>query len=220
MAIGKRDRTRSKLLVAAQELALEGGAGALTVYNLTERAEVALGTFYNYYRTREDVLDDVCDLLVLASRQAVTQAIDGLEDLRAVVATSVRQTLHLAAPGQGIGHLLFDANLPTHRFILGMRHFFKRDLEAGINSGAFEVGNEAAVISMVSGSSYGVMQDLYQERLEMDMIDDVAEMMLRALGVNASIAAVQARLPIDFKSPPPLPLIALDLLPPLATSGK
>ncbi|PWU28969.1 hypothetical protein DK254_12420 [Pseudomonas sp. RW407] len=220
MAIGKRDRTRSKLLIAAQELALEGGASALTVYNLTERAEMAPGTFYNYYRTREDVLDDICALLVMATRQVVSQAIEGLTDLQAIVATSVRQTLRMAAPGQDIGHLLFDASLPTQNFILGMRQFFRRDLEEGMGNGAFQVVNEAAVIAMVSGSSYGVMQDIYQERLPMEMIEDIAEMTLRVLGVEAAVAAAQARLPIDFCAPPKLPLIATELLPPLGAAAR
>lgn len=220
MAIGKRDRTRSKLLIAAQELALEGGAGALTVYNLTERAEMAPGTFYNYYRTREDVLDDVFELLVMAARQAVVEVTEGMTDLRAIVATSVRQTLRMAAPGHAVGHLLFDANLPTQHFILGVRQFFRRDLENGMDNGAFHVSNESAVIAMVSGSSYGVMQEIYQGRLPMEMIEDVAELTLGLLGVEASVAAAQAHLPIDFRAPPKLPLIATELLPPLGAAAR
>jgi len=55
MTIRKRDRTREKLLSAAQALLLEGGFAALGIQQLTERAEVALGTIYNYFRTREEV---------------------------------------------------------------------------------------------------------------------------------------------------------------------
>ncbi|MCY1477877.1 hypothetical protein D9M68_112860 [compost metagenome] len=220
MAIGKRDRTRSKLLVAAQELAVEGGVGALTVYNLTERAEVALGTFYNYYRTREDVLDDVCDLLVMACREPIIKVTEGMTDTQGIVATSVRQMLRLGAPEEGIGHLLFDSGLPTQRFVLGLRQFFKNDVEAGMANGAFRVDNEAAVISMASGSSIGVMLDLYQRRLPLEVIEDVAEMTLRLLGVEQSIAAVQARLPVDFCAPPALPLLATELLPPLGAAAR
>ncbi|HBN8626755.1 hypothetical protein IPC1147_29185 [Pseudomonas aeruginosa] len=220
MAIRKRDRTRSKLLIAAQQLALESGAAALTVLNLTERAEVALGTFYNYYRTREDVLDDLRELLIAASRNDVTQVIEGLSSPVAIVAASVRQTLHLALPGTDMGRLLFDSDLPMHEFIVGLRQFFKRDLEAGMRSGEFRISNEVAVISMVSGISFGTMQDIYRGALSVEMIDDITEMTLRLLGAEAEVAEVEARRPIKLCPPIKLPLCATDLLAPLGAAPK
>lgn len=220
MAIGKRDRTRNKLLTAAQQLALEGGAAALTVYNLTERAEVALGTFYNYYRTREDVLDDICELLVAASREDIVTLTQGMSDPAAIVAASVRQTLRSVVPGSDIGRLLFEASLPMQRFVIGMRRFFIQDLEAGKNSGVFRVDKEAAVITMVSGSSFGSMQDIYRQALPLTMIEDITEMTLRLLGVEPVLAAEQSRAAIAFHPPRQLPLSALELLPPLGAASK
>lgn len=220
MAIGKRDRTRSKLLSAAQQLALEGGAAALTVLNLTERAEVALGTFYNYYRTREEVIADLTELLIAACRKDVTQVIEGLISPVAIVAASVKQTLHMALPGSDLGRLLFDSNLPLHEFIVGLRAFLKRDLEAGLQTGEFHVSNEIAVISMVSGSVYGAMQDIYRGALPVEMIDDITEMALLLLGADPMLAEPEARRATRFCPPLALPLNATDLLPALGAAVK
>ncbi|MEN0107804.1 MAG: hypothetical protein AAGC84_15460, partial [Pseudomonas sp.] len=200
--------------------ALEGGSAALTVLNLTERAEVALGTFYNYYRTREDVLDDLRDLLVAACRDDVTQVIEGLTSPVAIVATSVRQTLYMALPGSDLGRLLFDAYLPMHDFLVDLRQYLKNDLETGLQTGEFHVNNKTAVISMVSGSVFGSMQDIYYGVLPLEMIDDIAEMALLLLGADPTAASVQARRPMQFCPLRQLPLCATELLPPLGAAAK
>lgn len=53
----KRDETlRGKLLACAREMVRAGGPEAVNVRELAARAQVATGTVYNYYRSKEDVL--------------------------------------------------------------------------------------------------------------------------------------------------------------------
>ena len=53
----KRDESlREKLLACAREMAQAGGPEAVNVRELAARAQVATGTVYNYYRSKEDVL--------------------------------------------------------------------------------------------------------------------------------------------------------------------
>lgn len=220
MAVAKRDRTRNQLLIAAQTLALEGGSGALSVNNLSEKSELALGTFYNYYRSREDVMLDICALLVSACRQDVTAATSGLEDPVEIVAASLNQTLHTALPGSDIGRLMFETSLSMEPFMLGVRRFFRRDLEEGVKQGAFNVKAPDAVVSMVSGSCLGVMQDVYAGRLAVEMIPEVTESILKQLGVDSGLAHRQANAPMRLQPCRQLPLVATDLLPPLGPASK
>jgi AcrR family transcriptional regulator len=60
MATGKRDQNkaanRAAILEAAREVFLEQGYDAVTIRDVIRRTALASGTFYNYFRTKEEVL--------------------------------------------------------------------------------------------------------------------------------------------------------------------
>jgi AcrR family transcriptional regulator len=57
---GKRDQNkranRGAILEAAREVFLEHGYEAVTIRDVIRRTELASGTFYNYFRTKQDLL--------------------------------------------------------------------------------------------------------------------------------------------------------------------
>ena len=55
----KKARTRQTLLDAAMEIYAQDGISALTLNDLAVKANVSNGTIYNYFKTREDVLEAV-----------------------------------------------------------------------------------------------------------------------------------------------------------------
>ncbi|HCB40298.1 MAG TPA: TetR/AcrR family transcriptional regulator, partial [Gammaproteobacteria bacterium] len=55
----KKARTRQTLVDAAIRIYAEKGVGALLLNELAERAGVSNGTVYNYFKTREEVLQAV-----------------------------------------------------------------------------------------------------------------------------------------------------------------
>ncbi|MCX4723169.1 TetR/AcrR family transcriptional regulator [Streptomyces sp. NPDC090052] len=78
-------RTRHALRSALVGLVLDHGFHAITVEELTERADVARATFYSHYRDKEDLLVDVVrelaadrERLLPAVEQAQAQGFTGL----------------------------------------------------------------------------------------------------------------------------------------------
>lgn len=63
MELGRRERkkeeTRQRIFQSALELFEQKGFDATTVDDITERADVAKGTFFNYYPRKESVLVDL-----------------------------------------------------------------------------------------------------------------------------------------------------------------
>jgi AcrR family transcriptional regulator len=60
MATGKRDQNkaanRAAILEAARQVFLDLGYDGVTIRDVIRRTELASGTFYNYFKTKEDVL--------------------------------------------------------------------------------------------------------------------------------------------------------------------
>ncbi|HRO59182.1 MAG TPA: TetR/AcrR family transcriptional regulator, partial [Burkholderiaceae bacterium] len=55
----KGELTRRNLLEAAVEVVGEQGYGNASVTDITTRANIAQGTFYNYFESKQDILDQV-----------------------------------------------------------------------------------------------------------------------------------------------------------------
>lgn len=55
----KAEATRNALFAAAIEIVGEYGYAGTSVARITERAKVAQGTFYNYFESRQDLLDQL-----------------------------------------------------------------------------------------------------------------------------------------------------------------
>ncbi|MDO8417139.1 MAG: TetR/AcrR family transcriptional regulator [Agitococcus sp.] len=218
MTIGKRDRTREKLLIAAQELLLEGGFAALGIQQLTERATVALGTIYNYFRTREEVADAVVEMLINSFLQAIEQITEGLSDPAEIMSASIRQTLYWMKPNSEFGQMLFLSGLPITRYVYQTRQGFYHDMKLGISSGRFQVVHEAVISSMIAGGVMAILLDLFLGQVQSDVIENVAEQALLMLGLSTEEAHHIAYLPLSFSHAPLFPLSAIELLPPLKTA--
>lgn len=218
MVVRKRDRTRDKLLMAAQELLLEGGFAALGIQQLTERAEVALGTIYNYFATREEVADAVVDMMLSAFLQSMKEITAGLTDPAEIVSASIRQTLNWMQPNCEFGRLLFLSGLPLTRYAYSVRQGFMQDMQIGIDAGRFSVANQAIIASMVAGGVMAVLLDLFLGQVAPAAIEEVAEHALVMLGLDAGEARRIANLPLSFKLSPDFPLSSIQYLPPLTAA--
>lgn len=217
MAVSKREKTRERLLIAAQQLLLDGGVSSLTVNNLSASAGLALGTFYNYYRTREEVLEAICALVSSAYQRDLDAVCAGLQDPAQIVAASSLQTLHMLGSGSALGRLLFATELPIEPLIQAVRQRFIRDAQAGLAAGVFKVENEAVMLSLISATTYGALHDRYNGTLAADSLVLVSESILLLLGMAAADAKRLARQDYALQPARELPLLATQLLPPLGS---
>jgi len=77
----RRLQTRRQLIDAAVELVLEKGYQAVTIFDITERADLGRGTFYIHFKDKEDVLwSAIQDGMKDTENQAHSQFKNGLPD--------------------------------------------------------------------------------------------------------------------------------------------
>lgn len=70
----KGSKTQSKLLQAAEDLFAECGFHEASIVKITEKAGVALGTFYNYFESKLEVFNIVVEDLNRRVRHAMSEA--------------------------------------------------------------------------------------------------------------------------------------------------
>ena len=79
--IGRRQRraaeTRGRIFAAALQLFAEHGFTATTVEEITEAADVGKGTFFNYFRNKEDVLGALAEVQLDKYAHAIQAAESG-----------------------------------------------------------------------------------------------------------------------------------------------
>ncbi len=83
----RKERTHQRLLTVADALFREHGFDATTVERITQGADVAKGTFFNYFETKEELL-----INVLVSR--LEQSLETLPDRELPAPERIRLTLH------------------------------------------------------------------------------------------------------------------------------
>src|SRR4051812_47589642 len=88
---GVRARTRAALLDAAVRVFARVGAGGAAIHEITAEAGLANGTFYNYFRTREELLDAATELLATRFHAAIGASYAAVDDPAERVAIGSRR---------------------------------------------------------------------------------------------------------------------------------
>lgn len=210
---GKRQRTRDQLLVAAQELLLEGNV-PLTIKLVANRAGMVHASFYNYFDSIEALLAEIEQLFFAAHGRLMAELVGGREDIAGIFALITRQTLRFVVQSPQNGRVMFDCGLPIDRFIGDLRQALQADIERGMASGRFATGDAALSAAVIAGSVIGVALELHRGRLGADAVEDTTQMLLEHLGVGADEAGRLARMDAAFRDPPKLPLTWQSIRPP------
>ncbi|MEO0600269.1 MAG: TetR/AcrR family transcriptional regulator [Myxococcota bacterium] len=204
--VSKRDRTRDRLLVAAQELLLDKPASEISIREITERAGVVHATFYNYYRTTGAAFEAVNLLLLAAYGHVIERTLVDITDPAERVAASSRQTMRILSHRPGLAKLLFDSGMSATPVLEGLRVRIGEDIGRGIEAGRFEVDDLDLVVSAAAGLGLGVAIDVYEGRLSGKTAEGVAALILGMLGVPHDEASSILNRPLPDHEMPDLPL--------------
>lgn len=206
----KQARTRTHLLEAGYAVMSERGVDAATIAEITERADVGFGTFYNYFDSKEALAAEVLDCVIhnLGRRNdLVTEQLGETDPVR-VVANSVRLVAREMITEPVWEWWVEHPRLVVDRLREGHRAFAHRDFRDAITSGDFDLvgGDIELAWGQLNWLLAGGVRDIIEGRHERGAERHVVEAILRLLGVPPEQAAdAVARdlpaypdLPIDF----------------------
>lgn len=192
----KKTRTRQQLLDAALRIYARAGVGGLALNTLAEEAGVSNGTVYNYFRSREQVLEAVgLELAVQLSEQILTIS-EVVESGAERLSIAVRTFMNRAFTDPDWTRAL----ITVVRYAEGMRStlatYLRADLQAGRRQGDFHYVHEEMAMTVVISATLGAM-NLLVEDAEVKHADRIAAgMVLQALGLPPEKAERIASLPL------------------------
>lgn len=192
----RRARTRAALLGAARDLLAEGREQA-TIEQITQRAGVGFGSFFNHFPGgKADLFSEA--VLEVLDRYAewVQSAREGLDDPAEIFARSFRLTGRLALAEPKLLAPLLSRGSELLLVQRGLREIALEDLTTGVEQQRFAPLDPEVHLVVVGGALLGLVRLLstQPDRVDDDTIDAVAAAVLRLLGVPADEAnAISSR---------------------------
>ena len=201
VAAERREKTRARLLESALHVFSRKGPQAV-IDDVIAQAGMARGSFYNYFRTNEELLGALASELNNELIRAIDPLVQRLADPAERVACGARMQLHAITQFPHLGAFISRLPFPTaNSSLLGLR-FLSRDIAQGIAAQRFRQIQPRVAIDLVAGVVLSAAYALACETLQVDYPEQSVCQMLQGLGVDGAEAQRIVALPLPELSLP------------------
>jgi AcrR family transcriptional regulator len=206
--LGLRERkayeTRRRLLAAALDLMARDGVDGVTIGILADHSDIAVGTFYNYFPSREAIIDVVIDLELGTMGRRVDALASGIADPAEAYSAVLRHLIRTALTDPVWGWLVVRLGVESEGVSALIGGRLSRIVERGAAAGRFLVRDAPTASAMTLGALLAAMRVFLEtERQPAEAASSFAENQLRALGIAPEDATR-----IAMRVLPELPVIA------------
>lgn len=194
----RKARTRKALVNAAREILVERGTADVSIQEITDQADVGFGSFYNHFTSKAELFQAAVSEALEEYGALLDQAAAGLEDPAEMYAVGVRMTARLASTQPAVARILVRAGQAYLVADKGLAPRALRDIQQGMDAGRFTAINAFLALVATAGCVLGFLETRITDphRLKDSDADDLAEMLLRMLGVPARSAKAVAHRPL------------------------
>ncbi|MEV4233843.1 MULTISPECIES: TetR/AcrR family transcriptional regulator [unclassified Nocardia] len=185
----RKARTRAALVGAAQSF-LAAGKPNVPILEITQAADVGMGSFYNHFESREDLFRAAIEEALDRHGSTLDMLTEGMDDPAHIFAQSFRLTGRLHRRSPTLSKVLLNHGLALVSSTKGLAPRARRDIEAAVRAGRFQVRDVELAMTIVAGASLCLGQLLHDkpERDDAAAADEVTEDLLRMFGIPADEA--------------------------------
>ncbi|WP_420124655.1 TetR/AcrR family transcriptional regulator [Nakamurella sp.] len=203
----RKSRTRAALIGAAQRILATRGTTEVAVQDITDEADVGLGSFYNHFASKPQLFELAVLELLADFGGALDRACAGMDDPAEVVSVGMRLTCRLAGSQPQVARVLV---LAGPQFLIAERGLAPqalRDIVTGMGAGRFRVPSAPVALAVVAGSVLAFAQirlspDSPAGGLTDADADELAATVLTTLGLSAADADEVAHRPLPVLQAP------------------
>jgi AcrR family transcriptional regulator len=194
----RKARTRQALIEAAVRLIADGRGDRASIQEITDEADIGFGSFYNHFDSKEQLFQTASEDVLERWGKMIDRASAGITDPAELFAVGMRISGRLGWTHPDIAGFLTGAGLDALDIPTGLAPRALRDIQAGRAAGRFTVPDAYIALSAAAGGLLGLLRmcQRYPERVSEMSVDQLAEAVLRLLGVPAPEAARLAALPL------------------------
>ena len=160
----QQQRTRRLLLDAGLELVAANGVSGLRVQDVTERADIALGSFYNYFDSKDALLEAVISETLSAMAAATVADVDETTDPADVVAMANLRVVGLARSEPDLARLIVNIAHSESMFGDAVHPHARLAVERGIAGGRFIVADVEVLLTAVIGGAFALIREILDGR--------------------------------------------------------
>ncbi len=192
----RKARTRTRLLAAARELFATNGVPETTIAEIAGHADIAIGSFYNYFATKDELLEALLtdELATQLGRLQERQA--KISDPAEKISVAHRHLVRMAGEDANWAWLLVRLEAPYRIAWSVLGPTARSDLREGIEAGRFEVADETLALNACAGALFAVIHARLVGELGEDADSGHAELVLRSFGLDRREAAEIAHRPL------------------------
>ena len=192
----RKARTRANLLAAARHLFAGQGVEHTAIAQIADSAEIAVGSFYNYFSTKGELLDAVIEEALSEQLHLLQLRQVQVSDPAERVSVAHRHLVRAVRSDSDWAWLLVRLEFPRRVAWSLLGDAVRRDMHAGIRTGRFQVTNPTLARNASGGALLAVIHAQLMGEGSRNADSEHAEGVLRSFGLDPVEAAVIARRPL------------------------
>jgi AcrR family transcriptional regulator len=195
--------TRAALISAAQSFIAAGNVN-VPILEITQAADVGLGSFYNHFESKEELFEAAVGEVFELLGALLDQLTVDVEDPAEVFAQSFRLFGRFHRRNPDMSKVFLSCGLAMLGSDRGLAPRLRRDIEEGVRSGRFTARDLDLTVTVIAGAGLGLGQFIHDHpgRDDAEATDQLTEELLRLLGVPARQAQRIIRLPLPDVAAP------------------
>ncbi|MEM5330990.1 TetR/AcrR family transcriptional regulator [Paraburkholderia sp. JHI2823] len=193
VAAERRERMRARLIESAMLVFAEKGVGGSVIQEVIAAADVSQGTFYNYFRTNEELLAAVTQELNDELLRLIEREVGSYDDPARRIACGVRMFLRAAHTYPLLARFIAAAGLHAAGPSSLIYAYLPVHIEQGLASGRFRDVTVEVALDLIVGTTLTTAQRFSTAAQADASPEQAVAAILRGIGVSRSEAQALVR---------------------------
>ena len=192
----KKSATHRALLDAARDLVFERGHERISVQDVTSRASVATGTYYNYFECKNEIFEAVAESMRQDIAACLEESRSKIQDPAMRLAVTLK--FYFIQSMDNADWRTFTKNADMGYLTLQQDPAqLREDLERGVQGGRFKLDDVHFTQELISGMVRNVNQSIARGTASRSSIDYAVRSILQMLGLPEMVtrAVIQTAMP-------------------------